>query len=67
MQTLPTPLERFEIDRKYAHGIGLHAVVNVANLDAAAIEQTIARFRALGETSWVAESTVSTRLNCQSA
>ena len=49
MQSLPTPPERFEIQRGYAYGIGLHAVVNVANLDAAAIEQTIARFRALGE------------------
>lgn len=54
MQTLHTPPERFDIDLKYAYGIGLQAVVNVANLDAAAIEQTIARFRALGEKSWVA-------------
>ncbi len=52
MQTLPTPPERFEIDRGYAYGIGLHAVVNVATLDTAAIEQTIARFRALGESDW---------------
>lgn len=54
MQSLPTPPERFEIDRKYAYGIGLHSVVNVANLDAAAIEPTIARFRGLGEKRWVA-------------
>lgn len=54
MQSLPTPPERFEIDRRYAYGIGLHAVVNVATLDTAAIEQTIARFRALGEEDWVA-------------
>lgn len=54
MQSLPTPPARFEIDRNYAYGIRLHAVVNVANLDAAAIEQTIARFRTLGETNWVA-------------
>jgi hypothetical protein len=55
MQSLPTPPERFEIDRSYAYGIGLHAVVNAANLDTAVIEQTIARFRALGEKNWVAE------------
>ena len=54
MQSLPTPPERFDIDRNYAYGIGLNAVVNAANLDAAVIEQTIARFRALGETNWVA-------------
>ena len=29
MQSLPTPPERFEIQRGYAYGIGLHAVVNV--------------------------------------
>lgn len=56
VQSLPTPPERFEIDRNYAYGIGLHAVVNVGNFDAAAITQTIARFRALGEKAWVAES-----------
>ncbi len=54
MQSLPTPPERFEIDHRYAYGIGLHAVVNVATFDTAAIEQTIARFRALGEENWVA-------------
>jgi hypothetical protein len=54
MQSPPAPPERFDIDRKYAYGIGLHAVVNVATLHAAAIEHTIARFRALGEKSWVA-------------
>ncbi len=55
MQSLPTPAERFEIDRGYAYGIGLHAVVNVKTLDCAAIEQTIARFRAIGESNWVAQ------------
>ena len=55
IQRLLAPPERFDIDRKYAYGIRLHAVVNVTNLDAAAIEQTIARFRALGETDWVAK------------
>jgi hypothetical protein len=59
MLSLPTPPESFEIQRGYAYGIGLHAVVNVANLDATAIEHTIARFRALGETSWEAGSSTS--------
>lgn len=63
MQTLPTPSERFDIDRKYAYGVGLNAVVNVATLDAAAIEQTIARFRALGERSWAADCSIP-RLEC---
>lgn len=54
MQTLPTPPERFEIDRGYAYGIGLHAVVNVPTLDTTAIERTIMRFRALGERNWQA-------------
>lgn len=54
MQSLPTPHERFEIDRGYAYGIGLHAVVDVATLDTVAIEHTIARFRALGEKAWTA-------------
>jgi hypothetical protein len=54
MQSLPTPPESFKIDRGYAYGIGLHAVVNVTTLDAAAIEQTIARFCALGERDWEA-------------
>ena len=56
MQSLSAPPERFEIQRGYAYGIGLHAVVDVATLDAAAIEQTIARFREVGEKSWVADS-----------
>ena len=54
MQSLPTPPERFEIQRGYAYGVRLHAVVDVATLDAAAIDQTIARFGALVETNWVA-------------
>ena len=45
----PAIKERFTIDPSYAHGIGLHAVVNEANLNVAAIERTIQRFRDLGE------------------
>ena len=41
LQTPPTPPECFGIDRNYAYGIALHTVVDVVNLDAAAIEQSI--------------------------
>ena len=54
MPSLPTPPERFVIDRSYAYGIGLNAVVDVVSPDAAAFEPTIAWFGALGETNWVA-------------
>jgi hypothetical protein len=55
MRSLPTPPERFEIDRGYAYGIGLHAVINVKTFDTLAIEQTITLFRELGEKNWLAE------------
>jgi hypothetical protein len=48
----PLITERFEIDRGYAYGIGLHAVVVETNLDRAAIERTIQRFRDRGERDW---------------
>ncbi len=48
----PVIKERFEIDRGYAYGIGLHAVVAEENLDRAAIERTIQRFRHSGERAW---------------
>lgn len=54
MQSLPNPPERFEIDRDYAYGVGLHAVIDVKTFDTPAIEQTITRFRELGERNWVA-------------
>ena len=54
--SLPAPFKRFGVDRNYAYGIGLHAVVDAANLDTEVIERTITRFRAVGENSWVAES-----------
>lgn len=50
----PRIAERFAVDRDYAYGIGLHAVVAETNLDRAAIERTIQRFRELGETDWTA-------------
>lgn len=48
----PVIAERFVIDRSYAYGIGLHAVVREATLDRAAIERTIQRFRDIGERHW---------------
>ena len=48
----PVITERFEIDRGYAYGIGLHAVVSEVSLDRAAIERTIQRFRDGGERAW---------------
>ena len=48
----PVITDRFEIDRGYAYGIGLHAVVAETNLDRAAIERTIQRFRDCGERAW---------------
>lgn len=52
----PVVAERFVIDRSYAYGIGLHAVVAENNLNRAAIERTIQRFRELGEKDWTASS-----------
>ncbi len=48
----PVVTEQFEIDRSYAYGIGLHAVVAEKNLNRAAIERTIQRFRNMGERDW---------------
>lgn len=53
--TDPQPVaERFVTDRSYPYGVGLHAVVAEPTLDRAAIERTIARFRAVGEGDWSA-------------
>jgi hypothetical protein len=46
---MPVIGESFSIDRSYAYGIGLHAVVAESNLDRTAIERTITRFREMGE------------------
>ena len=50
----PLVTERFAVDRSYAYGIGLHAVVAEENLDRAAIERTIQHFRDRGERDWQA-------------
>ena len=44
--------ESFAIDRGYAYGVGLDAVVDEPTLDRAAVERCIQRFRDLGERNW---------------
>lgn len=54
-----TPIyEHFRIDRKYAYGIGLYAVIDVPEINAEVIETMIARFRALGEQEWQSDTPV---------
>jgi hypothetical protein len=48
----PTIHESFTLDRGYAYGVGLHAVVDEATLDGAAVERCIDRFREHGERDW---------------
>ena len=49
-KALPSPVaESFKLDRSHAYGIGLHAIVAETNLNRAAIERTIQRFREVGE------------------
>jgi hypothetical protein len=50
----PAVGEKFTLDHRYRYGIGLQAVVDEANLDVAAIERTIQRFRDVGEQDWLA-------------
>ena len=50
----PTIHERFQLDRRYAYGIGLHMVLDVDVIDRTAIEQAITQFREMGETDWQA-------------
>ncbi len=44
--------EHFRIDRGYAYGIGLYAVIDVPEINAEVIEAMIAKFRSLGEKEW---------------
>ena len=48
----PDIRESFAIDRDYAYGVGLDAVVDESTLDRAAVERWIQRFRDLGERNW---------------
>jgi hypothetical protein len=54
----PTIHERFQLDRRYVYGIGLHIVLDVDVIDRHAIEQAITRFREIGETDWQAANPV---------
>jgi hypothetical protein len=50
--------EQFDIDRGYAYGIGLHAVIDVPSIDVQAIDAFIQRFRSMGELPWRCEAPV---------
>lgn len=50
--------EHFRIDRKYAYGIGLYAVIDVPEINAEVIEAMIAKFRAMGEKEWQSDTPV---------
>jgi hypothetical protein len=50
--------ECFRIDRKYAYGIGLYAVIDVPAINAEVIEAMIAKFRAIGEKEWQSDTPV---------
>ena len=54
----PAIHESFRTDRRYTHGIGLHAVVDAPHVDRAVIEAAIDRFRSLGEADWRAADPV---------
>jgi hypothetical protein len=50
-ETAPV-FESFRIDKGYQYGIGLHAVMDTPEINAAAIETMIEKFRAIGEQNW---------------
>jgi len=50
--------EQFDIDRGYAYGIGLHAVIDVPSIDVQAIDAFIQRFRSIGELPWKCDAPV---------
>ncbi|MGH2622178.1 MAG: hypothetical protein ACRDE7_00760 [Sphingobacterium sp.] len=54
----PEIYESFQIDRSYVYGIGLDIVVDASVINQAVIEQTIARFREIGERNWKSENPV---------
>ena len=54
----PVVYERFELDRSYRYGIGLHITVDADEITQSVIEQAIERFWDLGETDWVSETPV---------
>jgi hypothetical protein len=48
----PEIYELFETDRSYCYGTGLNIVVQVDEINQASIEESIRRFRQVGETDW---------------
>jgi hypothetical protein len=55
----PQVFEEFITDKTYSHGIGLHMVIHVAEINVSTIEQAIERFRAVNGSDWRADSPVS--------
>lgn len=50
--------EHFRIDKKYAYGIGLYAVIDVPEINAEVIEKMITKFREMGEKEWQSDISV---------
>lgn len=48
----PEIFESFETDRSYCYGTGLIMVVHVEEINQATIEESIRRFRQVGESNW---------------
>ncbi len=64
----PEVFESFEIDRSYRYGIGLTMVIKAEEVNQAAIEEAIRRFREVGETDWrAAEPVLRSELPVESA
>ncbi|MDP3840864.1 MAG: hypothetical protein Q8Q54_18265 [Methylococcales bacterium] len=55
----PAIYEYFQTDLSYRYGIGLHIVIDAEVINRTVIEQTIIKFRELGEQNWQAEYSVS--------
>ncbi len=53
-ETPTTIYEFFQTDLSYSYGIGLNIVVDVETINRTVIEQTIIKFRELGEQNWQA-------------
>ncbi|MCG8273900.1 hypothetical protein MIC97_20665 [Aquamicrobium sp. NLF2-7] len=54
----PAVHERFKSDRTYRYGIGVKLVVDAEEIDQAAVEAAIERFRVAGEGDWTAPTPV---------
>ncbi len=50
--------ESFRIDPEFEYGIGLYAIMDVDTINPATMETMIARFRAIGEKDWTADTPV---------